>query len=256
MKGNLIIAFLVLFFVFVPMERLFALRKDQPIFRKSWFNDVIHFFFNHFLVKAGFAISAFTVAVLLKSAISPKFQAAVAAQPGWLQFIEALLLGEFAHYIAHRMMHEVPALWRLHSIHHSIEEMDWLASARLHPLDQIITKTITIIPLYVMGFTKETFGVYLVLTAFQALFVHANVRFKFGWLRWLIATPEFHHWHHAAEREAYDKNFAGQLPLMDWLFGTLHLPAGRMPAAYGIKDPVPAGYLKQLAYPFRKQQNL
>ena len=87
----------------------------------------------------------------------------------------------------------------------------------------------------------------------QATFIHANVRFEFGPLRWLLATPQFHHWHHGAEREAVDKNFAVHLPVLDWLFGTFHLPKDRWPESYGLAHgkPIPEGYLKQLVHPFR-----
>jgi sterol desaturase/sphingolipid hydroxylase (fatty acid hydroxylase superfamily) len=253
MKGNIFIGFLILVFLFVPLERIFSLKKEQKIFRKGWLTDIVHFFLNHFLIQAGIVITGLILVLIIRPLINHNFQMAVAAQPHWLQFLEALLVFELAHYGAHRMQHQISWLWRFHAIHHSIEEMDWLASARLHPIDQIIGRMIAIIPLLILGFTKATFGSFLIFTIFYALFVHANIRFRCGWLRWVIATPEFHHWHHAAEREAYDKNFAGLLPIIDLLFGTLHLPKDRMPARYGINDPVPSGYLNQMQYPFRRQ---
>src|SRR6266436_4200752 len=63
---------------------------------------------------------------------------------------------------------------------------------------------------------------------------HSNVRFRFGPLRFLFASPEFHHWHHSDQREARDKNFAGQLSFLDALFGSLHLPRGQAPTTYGL----------------------
>ena len=70
-----------------------------------------------------------------------------------------------------------------------------------------------------------------------------------------MATPRFHHWHHGIEPEAVDKNFAIHLPVLDWLFGTFHLPAGRWPSGYGVQTdrPVPDGFLRQLAHPFRRR---
>ena len=68
-------------------------------------------------------------------------------------------------------------------------------------------------------------------------------------MKWLVAAPQFHHWHHANEREAWDKNFAGQLPLLDMLGGTLFM-SGRMPQKYGTDDPVPSLCHQKLAYPF------
>ena len=77
------------------------------------------------------------------------------------------------------------------------------------------------------------------------------MQFRFGSLRFLLATPEFHHWHHGAQAEAVDKNFAVHVPVIDWIFGTYHMPRDRWPEAYGLAgDPVPDGYLAQLTYPF------
>ncbi len=89
---------------------------------------------------------------------------------------------------------------------------------------------------------------YLAWASFQGVFIHSNLRFRFGPLRYLIATPQFHHWHHSAT--LYNRNFAVHLPIIDKLFGTYHLPGDEWPPAYGIEgSPVPEGYVRQLIYP-------
>jgi sterol desaturase/sphingolipid hydroxylase (fatty acid hydroxylase superfamily) len=252
MKGNFIFGFMVAAMVFVPLERFFALRPEQKIFRKGWRTDVVHFLVNRFMIDAGVFFVVGLLVVLLHGLVSPRLQAAVASQPRILQFVEAVLVAEIGGYFGHRLTHQVPWLWRFHAVHHSIEEMDWLAAARLHPLDQTFTRSLAIIPLYMLGFTRATFGFYLVLATFQAIFIHSNVRFRFRRLRWLLATPQFHHWHHSTEPEALNKNFAGQLPVLDLVFGTAYLPEG-MPGRYGSKDGVPAGYGSQMVFPFKKR---
>ncbi len=91
----------------------------------------------------------------------------------------------------------------------------------------------------------------------QATFIHANVRIDFGRLRWLLATPQFHHWHRAAEREAVDRNFAVHVPMLDRLFGTHHLPGNRWPGSYGLAGghEVPDGYLRQFVDPFTARRH-
>ena len=74
---------------------------------------------------------------------------------------------------------------------------------------------------------------------------------SFGPLRWLVASPEFHHRHHVDDAELYHNNFAGQLPLVDWLFGTLHMPKGVWPERYGVAGEMPSGYLAPRGEPFR-----
>jgi sterol desaturase/sphingolipid hydroxylase (fatty acid hydroxylase superfamily) len=78
------------------------------------------------------------------------------------------------------------------------------------------------------------------------------VRWRYGWLEWLIATPPFHHWHHTNDGRQYiNKNFAGLFPWVDKLFGTHFLPEDRLPETYGIDQPMAKTYLGQLAQPFQ-----
>ncbi len=130
--------------------------------------------------------------------------------------------------------------------------MDWLAGSRLHLVDVAATRGLTYVPIYVLGFSETALVAYVAFVSIQATFIHANVRFNFGPLRWVMATPQFHHWHHGAEPEAVDKNFAVHLPLLDRLFGTCHLPGDRWPASYGLAGgkPVPPGYVRQFVDPF------
>jgi sterol desaturase/sphingolipid hydroxylase (fatty acid hydroxylase superfamily) len=248
-RSGIVFGLVVLGVIFIPMERLFALRPQRTL-RDRWRTDVVHLIVNNVLTTVGLLVAVVAVLVGVRWAINPSLWDAVRSQPALLQFVEAILVADLAQYFAHRATHEVPFLWRFHKVHHSIEEMDWLAAGRLHPLDQVFTRTCIVVPLYLLGFSKATFGAYLVFATFHAIFLHANVRARLGPLRWVIAGPEFHHWHHANQPEAVNTNFAGNLPLLDVLFGTAHQPKGRMPASYGIDDRVPQGYLAQLAWPF------
>jgi sterol desaturase/sphingolipid hydroxylase (fatty acid hydroxylase superfamily) len=114
----------------------------------------------------------------------------------------------------HRLFHSIPALWRIHQIHHSIEEMDWLAGARVHPIDQILTRGATLLPCFALGFSAWTIAVFAVAYHWHSMLLHSNLRLSFGPLNRLIASPDFHRWHHCRDREAWDRNFAGQLSLM------------------------------------------
>ncbi|MEW5861197.1 MAG: sterol desaturase family protein [Cyanobacteriota bacterium] len=256
MLPDVVKGFFLLLFILVPLEKIFFLHK-QKIFRKGWGTDAIHYFIGYFVGRtAVLAVSGILIGHFLRSLINSEIQMKVASQPVWLQFLEAILIADTGYYIAHKLTHKIPCLWKFHAIHHSVEDMDWLATVRLHPIDQIFTKTFQIVPLYILGFTKETFTIFFLFGAFEAFFIHANIKIRFGWLRWVIATPEFHHWHHTADRKLYDKNFAAQLPILDLVFGTLYMPAGKMPEKYGISDPVPSGYLGQILYPFFKRKKV
>jgi lathosterol oxidase len=241
---------LVLALVFVPLERALALVREQRILRAGWRTDLAHFLASHLLVQVLALLTISPAALLFAGLVSPGLQAAVAAQPLPLQVLEAMAVADLFQYGAHRAFHAVPWLWRFHAIHHSSTALDWLAGSRLHLLDVVVTRATTFVPLFVLGFAEPALVAYLVFVAFQAVFLHANVRVRFGRLRWILATPEFHHWHHAAEATALDKNFAVHLPVLDWIFGTAWLP-DRWPARYGIAgDPLPEGWGAQLVWPF------
>ena len=111
-----------------------------------------------------------------------------------------MLVADLVQYWTHRAYHEVPTLWRLHAVHHSVKSMDWLAGSRQHILELIITRTLVLAPIYVLGFSKEVIDAYIVIVGFQAVFNHANVSVRLGPLRYVIVTPNFHHWHHSAGR--------------------------------------------------------
>jgi sterol desaturase/sphingolipid hydroxylase (fatty acid hydroxylase superfamily) len=84
-------------------------------------------------------------------------------------------------------------------------------------------------------------------------FIHANIRWRFGPLEWLISTPAFHHWHHTLSGPI-DRNYSSTLPWLDWLFGTLYLPRDKWPDAYGVQDKLPESLPEQLAYPLMPKQ--
>jgi lathosterol oxidase len=240
----------ILALIFVPLERVFPRRREQAIFRQGWTTDLMHFAMSHLLVQVTVVLTMLPAALFFRWAAHPWLQDAVASQPLMLQFVEIVLVADFTQYWVHRAFHRVPWLWRLHAIHHSSETLDWLAGSRLHLVDIVVTRGLSFVPLYVLGFALPAVYAYLVFVSFLAVFIHANVRFDLRALDGVLVTPRFHHWHHAAS--PVDKNFAVHLPWLDHLFGTAHLPARRWPEAYGIEGhPVPEGYWRQLAWPFR-----
>jgi sterol desaturase/sphingolipid hydroxylase (fatty acid hydroxylase superfamily) len=152
-------------------------------------------------------------------------------------------------YWLHRLFH-TGAWWPFHAVHHSSEELDWLSSVRVHPVNEAVNNIAPVVPLLFLGFNPTvTAGVAGFLT-FYAIFLHADVDWDFGPLRSVIATPVFHRWHHSKDPAAVDKNFAGLLPLWDIIFGTYYMPRDRMPCDFGVPEKVPTSYFGQLWHPF------
>src|SRR5262249_47599499 len=108
-----------------------------------------------------------------------------------------------------------------------------------------------------IGFLAFTPTAFLLLVPFNILFnllVHANLNWTFGPLRYAIASPVFHRWHHTHLDEGGNKNFAPTFPVLDLVFGTFYMPKGRLPLNFGTPDdPVPRDFLGQLWFPFGRQ---
>ncbi|MDI4634315.1 sterol desaturase family protein [Pelomonas sp. V22] len=237
--------------IFVFIEKLFALRRDQPVFRAEWQTDFHHFIVNHMLV--GFVLLATNLLVhrLFGWAAHEGIRGWVQQLNFWLALFLIVLVADLVQYWTHRAYHEVPLLWRLHAVHHSVKSMDWLAGSRQHILELIITRTLVLAPIYVLGFSKEVIDAYILVVGFQAVFNHANVSVRLGPLRHVIVTPNFHHWHHSQDDEAIDKNYAAHFAFLDILFGTAVKSDRKWPERYGvIGDYVPNGFFKQLRFPF------
>ena len=167
-----------------------------------------------------------------------------------VQVLEIMFFTDLVQYWVHRLFHTVPFLWKFHAVHHSAQEMDWLAGSRMHVAEIVFLRGATVIPMYVLGFAESALYAYIFFVYLFSTIVHANVRLNLGLLEHFFVTPRFHHWHHGIEKEAIDVNFAVHFPLFDRLFGTYYLPANQWPSGYGIKGPMPKGFFRQLVHPF------
>ena len=237
--------------IFIFIEKLFAHRKDQPVFRAEWQTDFHHFIVNHMIV--GFVLLATNLMVhkFFGWAASDGIRGWVQGLPFWAGVLLIVLVADFVQYWTHRAYHEVPLLWRLHAVHHSAKSMDWLAGSRQHIVELVITRTLVLAPIYVMGFSKEVIDTYIVIVGFQAVFNHANVSVRLGPLRYIIVTPNFHHWHHSQDQAALDRNYAAHFAFLDYIFGTAVKSDQLWPEKYGVLgDYVPNGFVKQFKFPF------
>jgi sterol desaturase/sphingolipid hydroxylase (fatty acid hydroxylase superfamily) len=238
--------------VFVVIEKLFPLYRGQAIFRKEWQTDLKHFAVNHFIVGLALLTVNFLLHHMFGWLVSSDFQQAVQHIPFLPQLLLCVLVADLAQYWTHRAYHEVPFLWRFHAVHHSVKTMDWLAGSRQHMLELIFTRVCVLAPLYILGFSETVMNGYILIVGFQAVFNHANVHLPWGPLKYLVVTPDFHHWHHASDDEAIDRNYAAHYAFLDYLFGTAVKSKNQFPERYGVVgDYMPDGFVKQQLFPFR-----
>ncbi len=241
--------------IFIPIERIFK-QNDQPILRDEWREDLFYFFISSlFIQMLTFLSLSPSLNLVAATEWASGFRAMVASQPVWLQFIEIMFLTDVVQYWFHRAFHEVPWLWKFHAVHHSAKQMDWIAGSRMHFIEVILLRAFTTLPMYLMGYSESALYAYIFFVYLISVFVHSNLRIKFGFVTHLIATPRFHHWHHGIDREAINVNYAVHFPILDRLFGTYHLPKDEWPTGYGIAGhPVPRGWWSQLWYPFTRSE--
>lgn len=235
--------------VFVPLEYVFALRP-RTLFNEERRTNLMYGLFNSICVAVPLGVLMYLIVAALNGLVPAAFKSSVAAQPLWLQTIEAAVMGDFGIYVGHRLAHH-RLLWRFHAVHHSAEEMEWLVALRFHPVDLGIMGILSFVPLVLTGFSVEAIATYKLVYSWHSFFEHANINWRFGPLRHIFVGPEFHHWHHANQRETYDRNFSSQLVIWDWLFGTLYLPKRERPAKFGLDTRRKLGFLGQLIQPFR-----
>ena len=249
----LILDLLVMVLIFVPIELVFPKNKLQTKFHPEWRTDLLYFGISHLAIQL-FGVLTKKPAVAFFGWMNLEgVHQWINDLPFIVELLIALVVTDLFQYWAHRIFHSHYFLWRFHSIHHSTENMDWLAGSRTHFVDIFFTRSMSYMPLYVLGFSTVTFNVYIVFIAIHAVFIHANTRINFGFLKYIITTPQYHHWHHCQEPEYYGNNFAVVFPFIDKLFGTYHLPGNEWPKGTGLVDAsFPKGFMKQFVFPFVK----
>lgn len=176
----------------------------------------------------------------------------LAGLPLAVQVGAAVLWLELAHYASHRLHHRVPALWRLHALHHGATRLYWLNNLRFHPLNHALNVLASTLPLLLLGAPAEVMLGALAVTQPVLMLQHANVRTANGWQNRVFSTNELHRWHHASTPAGAHTNFGHALVVWDWVFGTYKpATASSRPQRLGLfdqgdGDPARAPYWRQV----------
>ncbi len=251
----LIFAFLGSTAIFMVLEKLFSKYRDQLIMRPEWDVDLFYFCFNHLAISAILIFGNYH-ATHFDWALSPSLQESIQSMPITLQVILIVLSADFVLYWEHRAYHEIKVLWPIHAVHHSIENIDWLAGSRGHFIQVFSERAMVMIPLYLLGADETALNAYVVFAALQAILIHTNLSLPFGPLKYIFVTPQFHHWHHSSEKPAIDTNYSAHTVIYDRLFGTYHLPGNHWPAEYGTTKRIPRTVIGHTLHPFFPNKNV
>jgi sterol desaturase/sphingolipid hydroxylase (fatty acid hydroxylase superfamily) len=179
--------------------------------------------------------------------------------PYWLAVVIGVIALDLIIYLQHRLFHYVPALWRLHRMHHADLDIDVTTGVRFHPLEILLSLAIKIAAVVALGVPAAAVLVFEVLLNATSMFNHSNVALPPQLepiVRWIVVTPQMHQVHHSIVRAETDSNFGFNLPWWDRLFGTYrpNPEAGEERMVIGLpifRDVAELNIVRLLTQPFR-----
>ena len=199
--------------------------------------DLLHALVNGVLLDVLLAFLLRNIALGLEQSLGTSWLRLLSGAPLWQQAIILLVAGDFLKWLTHRLQHAIPALWRLHRLHHSSQELDALSHARSHPIESLINRLpFLAIFVLVLGIDLRLIAAFSSIDLLQGLWAHSNTHVRLGWVNYIFATQEFHHWHHADDAKAVDKNFGGFLSVWDWVFHTAYCPEAGEIERFGLPE--------------------
>lgn len=253
------VVFFNLAYAFLAVS-LYGLEQVMP-HEKVWnendgqtFANIAHTLLNKGAVQALVVSStAIGLAAYITPASEPGYGIWPRDWPIWLQAVLGVVVAEFGLYFAHRFAHEWKWLWRFHAVHHSVTRLWIINTGRFHFVDSLMSIFMGMAILLALGAPLEVLVWLSAVTAFIGMLTHCNVEMRFGWLSLIFNTPGLHRWHHSRVISEGNSNYGENLMLWDQLFGTYFNPKRLPPVDIGIAEPMPAGFVQQLAHPFRRR---
>ena len=173
--------------------------------------------------------------------------------PIWVQAILMVLAVDLLRYWLHRFAHENDTLWRLHSVHHSVEQLYWLNTARFHPIEKTLQMSLDSLPFLLLGVHEQVLALYYIAYAANGFFQHCNVHVRYGPLNYIVGSAETHRWHHSRVPRESNANYGNTVIVWDLVFGTWFLPKDRDIQDLGLQErDYPKTFLGMMRAPFRR----
>ncbi|HSR71980.1 MAG TPA: sterol desaturase family protein [Kiloniellales bacterium] len=202
-------------------EVLAPRRRLAPPRRLRWPNNLGIVVVDTLLLRLVFPAAAVGFAVVAESKSWGLFNALAA--PDWLAIVASVVVLDLAIYLQHVLFHAVPALWRLHRMHHADLGFDVTTGIRFHPVEILLSMGIKLTVIAALGPPAVAVLIFEVLLNATSMFNHGNVRMPAGLdrvLRWIVVTPDMHRVHHSIRPAETNSNFGFNLPWWDRLLGT------------------------------------
>ena len=245
-------------FAVMAVWELVAPRRSQAIGRWwRWPNNLGVVLLNIVLVRILFPATTVGLALLAEARGFGLFH--LVALPTWFAVVASIVILDLAIYLQHVLFHAVPALWRLHRMHHADLEFDVSTGLRFHPIEILLSLLIKLAVVAALGAPAVSVVIFEVLLNATSMFNHGNVRIPAALdrvLGWVVVTPDMHRVHHSIASRETNSNFGFNLPWWDRLFGTYRAQpaAGHEAMTIGIeqfRDARELGLDRMLLQPFR-----
>ncbi len=255
LRGGLFLGVLLL----VGLWEVIAPRRTLTVSKGlRWFSNLSIVVLNSMMLRLGFPVLATGVAAFGVTHGWGLFNYVQA--PGWLALPVSVIALDFMIWLQHVMVHAVPALWRLHRVHHADPDYDVTTGSRFHPIEIALSMMVKFATIIVLGVPVLAVVIVEILLNASAMFNHGNIRVPDRVdrvLRRFVVTPDMHRVHHSIEADETNTNFGFNLPWWDRLFGTYRAQprAGHEAMTIGIqghRDPQEVARLNgMLMLPFR-----
>ena len=213
--------FFGVFLIMAAWEVVAQRRVLRAVKGWRWLNNLGLVVLNRFVLMVVFPAGAVGVAAYVEQhgwGLMNYYQLA----PAYAVLLSIVLL-DMIIYLQHVMVHAVPALWRLHRVHHADPDYDVTTGLRFHPLEILLSMLIKFAAIVALGAPVVAVIIFEIILNAAAMFNHGNVRLPAAldrYLRWIIVTPDMHRVHHSVEDDEANSNFGFNLPWWDRLFGT------------------------------------
>nr|WP_314443849.1 sterol desaturase family protein [uncultured Sphingomonas sp.] len=240
---------------------MLAPRRRQAIGRgQRWPANLGLVALDTLLVRLLFPVAAVGAAILAEERGWGLFN--LLALPAWVEIAAAVILLDLLVYGQHVLFHAVPALWRVHRVHHADLEFDATTGLRFHPVEIILSMVIKMAAVVLLGAAALAVLIFEVLLNATAMWSHSNIRLPLGLdrlIRRVIVTPDMHRTHHSIIPRETHSNFGFNLACWDRLFGTYRPQPekGHEGMTIGIPQFRSPGELRldrMLLQPFRRAQ--
>src|SRR5436190_23602384 len=246
-------------FVLMAAWEVLTPRRPQTVARNwRWPNNLGVLAVDVLLVRVGLPVTTVSLALVAEAHGVGLFN--MITLPAWASIIVSVILLDLAIYLQHVLFHAVPALWRLHRMHHADLDLDVTTGARFHPIEILASMVVKMAAITAVGATAEAVLAFEILLSTTSIFNHANVRIPVPCdrlLRWIVVTPDMHRVHHSVVPQETNSNFGFNMPWWDRLFGTYRAQpaAGHEAMTIGIRQfraPREQWLDRMLTQPFRE----